>query len=111
MFDRHEILKQRYTEEIGRWDWDTLAEEVVQQEAYEGTRRLLLGTVFAIMPSGKFYAPWTTNQTRSDITRDTAFFEALTEVAGEMGGWIESSDDLCDIFFCVAVDGEEPGNE
>ena len=59
-----------------------------------------LGTVMALTPSGKFYMPWTTNQTADDVERDQRWFEALEAVASKHGGYVESGDgDPTDLYF------------
>lgn len=66
-----------------------------------------LGTVFALMPSGKFYMPWTTNQTEEDVEKDAKFGEALFKVAEEHRMFIENGeDDPCDLFACIIVEDE-----
>lgn len=37
----------------------------------------LIGSIQTLTPSGKIYAPWTTNQTQDDIDKDQEFWEAL----------------------------------
>ena len=71
-----------------------------------------LGTVFSIMPSGKFYTPWTTNQTRQDEIKDEAYMEALERAAEKYGGWIESGEgDPCDLFFVMSIETEKETEE
>jgi len=38
---------------------------------------VFLGTVFGLTPSGKYYMPWTTNQTEEDVENDAAWYEEL----------------------------------
>ena len=108
-----EKLQQRYLKEIRDWDWPYIAADAKtnahdpemreeSDEQYIG--RTFLGTVFALAPSGKYYMPWTTNQTAKDEIRDQAFYEALDTVADEHDLWIENGEgDPCDIFACVAI--------
>lgn len=116
-FDRHEILKRHYAAEVASWNWDRIVAEArtnVEMDPYcdEPIGRCYLGTVFSIMPSGKFYTCWTTNQGRSDETRDAAFIEALEERAADEGGSIESGDDdPCDMFFTMVVEALEDAQE
>ena len=56
-----------------------------------------LGTVYALAPSGKFYMPWTSNQTPQDVDRDSRWFEALERVAAKFDGYIWSEGD--DLYF------------
>lgn len=88
-FDRHEILFKHYKQEIESWKWD-----VIEKLALENCRvdeddtiiaSCLIGSVFSLFPSGKFYMPWTTNQTRADETKDAMFLEALEKVAESKG--------------------------
>lgn len=91
-FDRYDILATHYKQEINRWDWSGLIKrfqeytpegfDPAHDEPLEGT---WIGTVFGVFPSGKVYAPWTTNQTRADVVRDQCFSDALEAVAGRYG--------------------------
>ena len=110
-FDRHEILKAHYAAEIARdWRIDAIKEECEANQEAEPNEdcaigRCFLGTCFAIMPSGKYYMPWTTNQTRADETRDAAFMEAFGEYLDSAGLWLESGEgDPCDMFACCSFD-------
>jgi hypothetical protein len=71
-FNRHEILKAHYAREIESWFPLTL-------EHYEPEPA----------PSGKVYAPWTTNQTRHDVERDEAWSEAIEEIFERKGGFAD----------------------
>ena len=104
-FNRYEILTRRYTAEVkGCFDWSFIkrdAESNPQQPegADEEYGCHYLGTVFGIMPSGKFYMPWTSNQTRSDEVKDSCYWDALNAIAGEHGCWVENGEgDPCDLF-------------
>lgn len=67
-----------------------------------------LGSVMSLYPSGKFWMPWTTNQTNDDMDRDSRFGEALDEVASKHLGWIESGEgDPTDIYFMRYWPNEE----
>ena len=107
-FNRHEVLKEDYKKDISSWDWDGLKFDCedygTSDDPDETILSTFLGTVFAIMPSGKFYMPWTTNQTKHDIERDGAFYDALEEIAESHNMFIFSGEgDPCDLFvgFCV----------
>lgn len=97
--NRHETLKAHYLAKIESADWAKIAQNCAENPTWseggdiEGTD--LLGSVLSILPSGKIYAPWTSNQTRSDVTRDMAYTEALEQVAEKHGLYItEFSGDL-----------------
>jgi hypothetical protein len=98
-FDSHAILVKHYIREIREWNWQqvlTTAESNVERNEWgEKYGRAWLGTIFGLSPSGKIYAPWTTNQTRSNVRRDEAFFEALDTVAEMKDGFISWEDDNC----------------
>lgn len=50
-----------------------------RSESGTATRRLALGSIFSIIPSRRFYAPWTSHQTREDEMRDSIFWEYVSE--------------------------------
>lgn len=117
-FNRHEILKKHYAEEIRGWSWDSIMDEIQRNSRDEdccevdGDQKcayLYIGGVMSMTPSGKIYAPWTTNQTNADMIRDEAWFEALSEVAEEHECFVGSPDggDGDDIFLCKMFDVEE----
>lgn len=98
-FDSHAILVNHYAAVIRSWDWLTLRQaekEFVEHNDY-GSRiiRKWLGSTEGLMPSGKYYTCWTTNQTRSDVRRDDAFSVALERVAEEQGAYIQWEEGDC----------------
>lgn len=68
-----------------------------------------IGTVFSIMPSGKYYTPWAcSNVTELEALHDEGFTSALEEVAGEYGLYLESGEgDPCDLFFGKTFEEDE----
>jgi hypothetical protein len=95
-------LKQRYIEQIESWNWKEISNAaqkncyVNENDEIEGTD--YLGSVLNLYPSGKYYMPWCSNQTRFDVVRDSCFQEALEEVAGRYDMYITGSDgDGCDV--------------
>lgn len=55
-----------------------------------------IGSTIGIMPSGKVYTFWTSNQTDEDVNRDQCFNDALEEIAEEQGVYVDWRDgDLC----------------
>lgn len=105
-FDRHAILKAHYAQQIARdWKWSAIVAKAMEytEPSEDGDGligRCYLGSILNIAPSGKYYMPWTTNQTRADETRDAAFMEAFEEAAEAAGGYITGSDgDGCDVVF------------
>jgi hypothetical protein len=102
-FNRYDILTAHYTKQIQAYNWqavlDDAAESCYINENDEIEGKSFLGSVFSIMPSGKYYMPWCTNQTRSDVTKDECFYDALESIASEYGLWITSGEgDPCDLF-------------
>ena len=78
-----------------------------------------LGTVFSIMPSGKYYMPWACSNVNPcprckgegcdfcgslgsrEAHEDELMNEALEHYANKRGGWVESGEgDPCDLFYC-----------
>lgn len=111
MFDRHEILKAHYKKQINEWNWWDMVCEARRNcsyNKYESPDSILascyLGSVLSLYPSGKYYMPWCTNQTRSDVIKDEAFQEALEEVASGWGMYVTCGEgDPCDLYaqFCI----------
>lgn len=92
---RYEELVAYYKEEIEGWDWDALTKtgfERVEDEEGVFYESCWLGSVFGLTPSGKFYMPWTTNQTDLDVTLDQAWWEALEAVVESKGMYIDTGD-------------------
>lgn len=114
-FDRHEILKKHYKEEILRWDWARIKaglernaqdEDCCDIDGDDKYAYLYIGSVGSNTPSGKVYAFWTSNQTRSDETKDAAWFEALDEVCEEHACFVSCPEGAAgdDIFLCKRFD-------
>lgn len=109
MTETHDEQVATYYEQISAWNWKGIVEDAKQNPpetddvgtAVACTR---IGSVMTLTPSGKVYAPWTTNQTERDVHQDTAWWEALERAAGDHDGWIEVGEhDPTDIFFCIFV--------
>jgi len=97
-FNRHEILKVKYRKEISGWDWNGLKRNCDNSEPSNDdcldtkTYSTYVGSILGVMPSGKYYMPWTTNQTKHDVEKDTAFWEVLEEVAESYGLYVFSGE-------------------
>lgn len=84
-------------EGIGENDWHDQPGEF-GGDSYQS---FFIGTVFSIFPSGKYYMPWTTNQTEEDVELDAEFKELVEEWLGERNMWLESGEgNPCDLFVC-----------
>jgi hypothetical protein len=68
-----------------------------------------IGTVFYVMPSGKFYMPWAcSNITWLEAAQDHCFREGLESELDKHGFWLESGEgDPCDLFICHAFEGDK----
>lgn len=92
-------------------------------DAIEST---FLGTVFSVMPSGKYYMPWANSNVdlcprckgngcdycgglgSREAHEDEIMQEALEAEAGKLGCYVESGEgDPCDLFLCRVVEQEE----
>jgi hypothetical protein len=63
---------------------------------------MYIGSILSYNPSGKYYMPWTTNQTDDDIDQDTLFWEYIYEHLPS-NTWIESGEgDPLDLYLCKA---------
>lgn len=106
MFNSHQILVNHYKNNL----LSNLKKEEVEKQAYTNCRveedsviaSFWLGTQLGIYPSGKIYSFWTTNQGRADIKRDSAFEDALEEVAEQYGFYVDHQDDS--IFFSRVIE-------
>jgi hypothetical protein len=95
--------------EIESWDWQGIVDNALSDNPISDGMNdtpyyaTFIGTVFAIMPSGKYYTPWAcSNVDMEEAARDEIFREELESVAEEHGGWIESGEgDPCDLFFGI----------
>ena len=92
-------LKQRYTDEIKSWNWENIKHRamnnLVIREEEDGVEGFdYLGSVLQMYPSGKFYMPWTTNQTNFDVIKDQLYRECLEQIAEEHGLYVTGDDDL-----------------
>jgi hypothetical protein len=87
-------------------DWDGVRAEMAVESEWEENvydegwmRSVFLGTVMQLMPSGKYYTFWTSNQTAVDVYRDERYYSLLHEEAEREGFCIENGEgDPCDIF-------------
>lgn len=93
------------------FNWDAIvADAKANSEEEEGALigRGFLGSVFALTPSGKVYAAWTTNQTEADVILDEAWRDALEAIAEEKGGFIDSGEGSgSDLFFAIQLDAPD----
>jgi len=103
-------LEKQYREEITSWDWEGLKKDLEKAEYVNENdgnpySSLYIGTVFEIMPSGKYWMFWTTNQSYFDMIRDSLYREIMEEIAEENNMWIENGEgDPCDLFICMCID-------
>lgn len=88
-------LKAQYLEEIKDLHWDKLDWVPVEDEEGGFYESAYLGSILVLRPSGKFYMPWTTNQTSRDVFKDTLWHEAFEEVLNEKG-YFQDSSEGCD---------------
>lgn len=103
---------QRYRTDAAGFDWDALVEQTkenVEEEDGQMVGRAFIGTVFSVMPSGKFYMPWATgNVTLDEAGRDTIFMEHLEREAANRSGSIEGGEgDPTDLFFVRSFEIED----
>ncbi len=115
-FDRYAILDRLYRPVILAWDWEAIKADVaadatqgladadrvtdaVKYNCRDMEASTYLGSVFSLLPSGKYYMPWTSNQTRADVTKDEVFMGTLEEVAQTHGLYVRNGDgDPCDLY-------------
>lgn len=107
-------LRKQYTEEIEAWDWQGIKNDALKNlyfEEYEPeqlTGSCYLGSCLHLYPSGKFYMPWTSNQTFRDVVKDSLFVEILESIAEKHDLWIGSGEgNFCDVMAFCAVDHDD----
>lgn len=105
-------LFERYYAEISAWDWDAIKQEAADNSNtdYDGSTfgYSYLGSVFSIMPSGKYYTFWAHgNVTDYEAFQDEVFNSALESIAESFGMWIESGEgDLCDLYAVCSIESD-----
>jgi len=85
-----ELVKQvDATEPTEGWGWDGGPAKVV-----------FLGTVFNLMPSGKYHTPWaSSNVTEEEVVKDMDWWDEMDRLASKHGLFITQGEgDPCDIF-------------
>lgn len=111
-------LYRRYRAQIEAWNWDAIVEDCRDPEnqyvdaRFPGDTQVIgssyLGTVMNLYPSGKYYMPWCTNQTDDDVARDSAYAEALEDVADAHDLYVFSGEgDPCDVYVGMVIDRAE----
>lgn len=86
-------------------DFDAILAEVEGAEVLSGDhdqreQRTFLGTVFSLVPSGKYYAPFArSNVTEEEGDDDAAWYEAVEEELEKRGLYLcHGEGDPCDLF-------------
>ena len=115
---------EEYKKEFASWDWDAIAKdckrqamdmladpnqrhymliEWTQEDTIAGA--FYLGKWYALCPSGKYYMPWCTNQTDEDVFHDSAYSEALSDVAEEHACYVICGEgDSTDTYIAMSFD-------
>jgi hypothetical protein len=78
-------------------DWQ---DDLPEYEDDDPIETAYLGSIFRMVPSGKYYMPWCSNFTWAEGIADTRFWELLEEELPD-GYWIEAGEGCpTDIFLC-----------
>ena len=96
-----EKLKARYKAELEieyAEYWSSFKPDYIFVDIGCVVGRVFIGSQLCIWPSGKIYAPWTTNQTMRDMIMDQAFTEAFEELCDDYGLCYECESG--DVFLC-----------
>lgn len=86
-------------------DWTELVKQVEATEPQEGwgwdgepAKVVFLGTVFDLMPSGKYHTPFACgNVTEEEAIRDVVWYTEMEYTANKHGLFLTSGSDPCDI--------------
>ena len=72
-------------------------------------RRVFLGTVFALTPSGKFYTPFANgNVTEEEAQQDIEWYDTVSAELEKVGLYLAHGEgDPCDLFAVESRDTEE----
>ncbi len=100
----------RFDNDPRDWDWGWAVKNCLDNDPADGCYAAFMGSVMAIMPSGKYWTCWASgNVTEVEQETDITFHELLEECADLAGGWIENglNGDYCDMFFCLPYDSDE----
>lgn len=88
---------------------ETIKNIVKEDDQYVGL--CFIGTITSLSPSGKIYAPWTTNQTKEDVDNDQQFWEELdekiTETMGRMGYFVHFNEENVYIARVIDLDTDD----
>jgi len=102
-------MENKFYQEIKSWDWDGIkadAENNPQPDGEDGNtvKCTFLGTVFALVPSGKYYTCFANSNVEEDeAEKDEAWFEALDMIAAEHDMYIFNGEgDPCDLFAAIS---------
>lgn len=87
-------------------DFEAIKAELEKAEWQEGeepdqeVRRVFLGTIFALTPSGKYYMPWAcSNVTEEEAEQDEEWREAVEAELEKIDACLASGEgDPCDLF-------------
>lgn len=111
-------LEAKYRAEIEAWTWpfSLLDAQILGPEDHDGDGTIAVqyvGSVFNLTPSGKVYAPWTTNQTSWDAFRDSIWWEVAEEVASKHGASIQAGmfNDGADVHVIWTIDDDDNPEE
>lgn len=94
------------------FNWDYIMKELEKVEMSkidEGyVKEIFVGTVFNLLPSGKYYTPWAcSNVTEEEAEEDEIWWEQAYAECAEHGCCIISGEgDPCDLFISVVIDDE-----
>lgn len=88
-------------------EWQPCDHDEDQEE-----RRIYLGTIMRWYPSGKVYAPWSSNVSEAEAAIDEAWREMLDAEAAALGCFIAHGEgDPCDMYLVECREREQPEEE
>ena len=113
--DSVENVNKYYNKIKRQFDWDEIVSQLKTDESVrfvndngDKEAQMFLGTVFALLPSGRYYTAWaSSNVSEAEMRADGEWFEALGRVAEEKGLYVTlGENDPCDIMVYLILDDD-----
>ncbi len=102
-----DLMEAKYKKQFEDIDFLEYEMDMGTVEGMDGEyKSLYIGTVFNIMPSGKYYMPFAcSNVSAKEALLDEIYMEVFDAVLLEHDMWLQPGEgDPCDMFVCKSID-------